>query len=108
MRAIEAQVHDVLAGDKQDANWQNRGDARVRAFGGMRDEQAIEELLSLWTKGTGGSNRSTGSLRGSDASNPFEGAIVASLNELTGQSLNDQKAYHEWCKANEGHFGFER
>ena len=106
-RAIQPLVHGVLSGNRREANWQKRGNARIEALGGIRSKDAIDELLDLWVRGTS-SSRATGSMRGGgNANNPFSGAIVASLNKLTGQTLNDQKAYHDWWKDNRAHFKFK-
>ena len=53
------------------------------------------------------SSRPAGSVRGTaNSNNPFAGTITASLNRLTGQSLDDQKAYHDWWKDNRTHYKF--
>lgn len=108
-RAIQPLVHGVLGGNRRDPNWQKRADARVEALGGIRHKDAIEELLGLWTRGAASSGRSaTGGMRGGANSNPLSAGIASSLNKLTGQKLTDQKAYHDWWKANKQSFQFKK
>ncbi len=104
-RAVQPLVHGVLSGNRREANWQKRGDARVKALGGIKSKDAIDALIDLWTRGTASGGRSA--TRGT-GSNPLSGSIVSSLNKLTGQNLTDQKAYHEWWKGHKEGFKFPK